>query len=298
MRDVDTQVTEFLTTKELAELLRIKERRVYELAASGEIPCLRATGKLLFPRAAVDAWLAHAGSVPSPGVAVRRPNVFLGSHDPLLDWALRESRCGLACLFDGSLDGLDRFSRGEGLAAGLHLYMADEEDWNIGVVRREFGSDPIILVEFAWRERGLIIAQGRGDAIRGLEDLRGRRVAPRQSGAGSQVLLDYLLRKTGILPVELKLTEPVRTETDAACAVLEGKADAAFGLSGLAARSGLGFVPVIRERFDLLVDRRSWFEQPMQRFLEFCRSDAFASRANELGGYDVSGFGRVLFNGV
>ena len=50
-------MTQYLTTRELAELLRIKERKVYDLAASGEVPCSRATGKLLFPREAIDAWL-------------------------------------------------------------------------------------------------------------------------------------------------------------------------------------------------------------------------------------------------
>ena len=40
----------YLTTKEVADLLRLKERKVYDLVAEGGIPCVRATGKLLFPR--------------------------------------------------------------------------------------------------------------------------------------------------------------------------------------------------------------------------------------------------------
>ena len=31
-----------------------------------------------------------------------------GSHDPLLEWAVRESRCGMAMLCHGSEDGLQR----------------------------------------------------------------------------------------------------------------------------------------------------------------------------------------------
>jgi len=31
-------------------LLRITERKVYDLAATGKVPCSRAMGKLLFPR--------------------------------------------------------------------------------------------------------------------------------------------------------------------------------------------------------------------------------------------------------
>ena len=110
-------------------------------------------------------------------------------------------------------------------------------------------------------------------------------------------MLEHLLKQEGLITTELEFTTIARTETDAAIAVLEGKADAAFGLLGLARQYRLGFVPIVRERFDLLVDRRSWFEQPMQRFTEFCRSTAFIAKAEELQGYDISGFGQVHFNG-
>jgi len=54
----------------------------------------------------------------------------------------------------------------------------------------------------------------------------------------------------------------------------------------------------VRERFDLLVDRRAWFEPPLQRLADFCRSAVFATKAAELPGYDVAGLGRVHFNGT
>ena len=122
-------MTEYLTTRELAELLRIKERKVYDLVASGEVPCTRATGKLLFPRDAIDDWLASKTFRPLSPAAARSP-VIVGSHDPLLEWALRASRCGLASYFDSSLDGLERFAGGEGIATGLHVYDAASDSWN------------------------------------------------------------------------------------------------------------------------------------------------------------------------
>ena len=38
------RMPEYLTTKELAELLRIKERKVYDLAAAGQVPCSKVSG--------------------------------------------------------------------------------------------------------------------------------------------------------------------------------------------------------------------------------------------------------------
>ena len=65
-------MAEYLTTRELAELLRIKERKVYELAASGQVPCSKAMGKLLFPREAVTAWLASRSSGPAETLTLIR----------------------------------------------------------------------------------------------------------------------------------------------------------------------------------------------------------------------------------
>lgn len=287
---------EYLTTRELAELLRIKERKVYDLAASGQIPCSRAMGKLLFPRHAVEAWLTRESSGGAPAKAARRPGVLLGSYEPLLEWALRESGCGLATLLDGSLDGLERFARGEGVASGLHVYDPETNDWNVAAVSARFAEASVALIEFAWRERGLIVAPGMASEFSDVAVLKGRRVVPRQGGAGSQVLLLQLVEQAGLDPEDIAWTGTARTEADAALAVLEGKADAALGLRAVAEQLRLTFVPLLRERFDLLIDRAAWFDPPLQKLVRFCHSPAFTTKVAEFAGYDVSGFGTVRFN--
>ena len=289
--------TEYLTTKELAELLRIKERKVYDLAASGAIPCSRAMGKLLFPRAAVEAWVAQHSSGAVAPLGAEHPAVILGSSDPLLEWALRESRSGLASFLDGSMDGLERFARGEGIATGLHVLDPASGDWNQAVATARFAGQPVVLAQWAWRDRGLIVAHGNPKKLRGVDDLAGLRIVPRQAAAGSQVLLEHLLQEAGIATGDIHQLPQARSESDAALAVLEGKADAALGLSSLAKQYQLDFVEIIKERFDLLVWRRDWFESAFQDLLEFCRSKRFLEKAQEMGGYDVSGMGRVHFNG-
>lgn len=292
------QESEYLTTRELAELLRIKERKVYDLAASGQIPCSRAMGKLLFPRQEIQAWLARESSGGGqPGIA-RRPDVFLGSYEPLLEWALRESGCGLATLLDGSMDGLERFVRGEGLATGLHVYDSESDEWNVPLVAARFAHAPVALIEFGWRERGLIVAPGREADFAEPTALRGQRLVPRQGGAGSQVLLHHLLTQAGLEAQDVQWAGTARTESDAALAVLEGKADATLGLRAMAGQLRLGFVPLLRERYDLLVDRAAWFDPPMQQLIRFCRSAAFQAKAADLAGYRIDGFGSVRFNGA
>lgn len=287
-------MTEYLTTRELADLLRIKERKVYDLAASESVPCTKAHGKLLFPRQAVLAWLENnSQGLDWPGNR-RAPDVVLGSHDPLLDWALRESRCGLATFFDGSEDGLNRLVNQEGIACGLHLPEAD--GWNRNTVAERCGALPVVLVQWAQRARGLLLNPDVAGRVRGLIDLAGLRVVPRQAQAGAQQLFLKLLSETSLSTGSIRFTDPARSESDAATMVAEGKADAAFGLQCFADQLNLAFVPVLTERFDLLVYRHAWFEPPLQTLMQFCRSDRFQRRAAEISGYDVREMGKVHYN--
>ena len=286
---------EYLTTQELAELLRIKERKVYELVSSNRIPCTRATGKLLFSRRDIDVWLNGKREGQVSGGS--RPEVLLGSHDPLLDWAIRESGCGLASNFNGSLDGVERFAAGQGMAAGIHLYDAEHDDWNIAEVRRRFDGRDVVLAEFCWRERGLVLGQRLSGKVSKIEDLAGCSIVPRQASAGSQILLLTILQQHGMSAQDIEFAPVAHTETDAVTCVLDGSADATLGLRAEASRFNLEFVPLLRERFDLLVDRRSWFEPAFQIFLSYCRSNAFGERAASFRGYDISCLGTVHFNG-
>src|SRR5215475_9615436 len=108
---------ELLTTDEAAAYLRLSERKLYELVGQGAVPCSKVTGKWLFPKTALDRWIA-AGLVRPPGFShAAAPPIVGGSHDPLLEWALRESGCDLASLPEGSEAGLRRLARGEVMVA-------------------------------------------------------------------------------------------------------------------------------------------------------------------------------------
>lgn len=290
---------EMMTTQEVARYLRIKERKVYELAKEGRIPCRRVTGKWLFPKRLIDAWLSE-GLKAAPAARVSPPPVVAGSHDPLLDWCLRESDCDLALLPAGSLDGLKRFAAGEALVCGLHVLDHETGEYNVPALRQWTDASGMVLIEWAWREQGLVLAAGNPLGIASLADLerKNARVVLRQSEAGSRILFDYLLAANGIDGSCLHmLAEVARSESDLALAVLEGRADAGLAVAAVARQHRLDFLPLQRERYDLLIRRHDYFEPPFQRLLAFTRTSSFAARVKELTGYDCSGLGRVVFNG-
>lgn len=277
----------FLTTKEVAEILRVKERKVYDLAAAGEIPHRRITGKLLFPRAELLDWIEAGCNAASAA----RPPVLTGSHDPLLDWAVRECGSNLATLFNGSRAGLDVFADGQAALAGLHI--PDGADWNIEAVA-DLDIKDCVLIAWAARARGLVLARNVADEIACFADLKGRRVVQRQPGAGGATFFDAMLAREGLSMADLDLVSGLaHTEYEAAAAVAAGQADAATGIEAMAQQFDLGFLPLAEERFDLLIDRRAYFTPPVQKLLAFARSAAFSEKAAAMGGYDLGQMGAV-----
>jgi putative molybdopterin biosynthesis protein len=289
----------YLTTREVADLLRIKERKVYELVSANAIPVCRVTGKLLFPREVITAWVDASAEYNGDLQALKDlPPVVAGSHDPLLDWALRESRSGLATVYEGSLGGLEKLAHGKAQVAGLHVFEPENGGWNRVHLARTPGLTSVVLIEWARRQQGLVVATDNPLNIESVADLAGRSVIPRQAAAGSQVLLQHLIDKAAIAGSITLLDTPASNETDIAHAVASGKADAGLAIESVARQFGLGFVPLAQERFDLAIWRRAYFELPIQNLLAFARTERFAERAAEMGGYDIGGLGTVQFNGA
>jgi molybdate-binding protein len=142
----------------------------------------------------------------------------------------------------------------------------------------------------------MVIREADAGAIGGFSDLPGRTVVPRQPESGAQRLLEHELEGAGIEADQLTWSSVAHSESDAILAVAQGAADAAFGLEALARPYGLHFVALVEERFDLLVDRRAWFELPMQRLLSFCATPDFRRHAETLAGYDLTEHGEVRWN--
>ncbi len=286
-RDTIDELPLYLTTREVAALLRVKERKIYDLAAAGEIPHRRITGKLLFPRAELMDWAGLAAE----GALSERPMVLAGSHDPLLEWAVRESGSGLATILNGSADGLRRFVDREAALAGIHFHEAGE--WNVGTVGK-WRLVGCVLLEWAVRARGLILSERVHDRVTGVADLGGMRVAMRQEGAAAAALFDELLREAGMRETDIdRLATPAWTETDAAAAVAAGEADAALGIEAMARQFDLPFRLLVLERFDLVVDRRAYFTRPVRALLDFAGGGAMREKAKAMGGYTLSGTGKV-----
>jgi excisionase family DNA binding protein len=291
---------DYLTTEEAAAYLRIKERKLYELVSEGAVPCSKVTGKWLFPRAALDRWIEAGLARPEGFLPVVPPPVVGGSHDPLLEWALRRSGAGLAMLPEGSEAGLARLARDEVAVAAIHVHGdGDDETANAEAVSRFASLHDAVVIGFARREQGLMTAPGDPLGLDGLEAAFGKkaRFGLRQKGAGAQLLFEALARRAGVdLPHLVAAPLPYPTGQDLALGIRAGEIDCGLATRAVAQAHGLGFRPLVWERFDLAMRRRTFFEPGPQAVLAIMRSPDFVRKAADFGGYDASEAGRVVLN--
>jgi len=294
---------EFLTTSEAAAYVRLGERKLYELVTSGAIPCSKVAGKWLFPRHELDLWVLSGLARPTGMIAADAPPIVGGSQDDLLEWTLRESGSGLASLTEGTARGVDRLQRGEVIAAAVHFHgdaisSTSVDEANIATVRAMPGLHDAVLVAFARREQGLLVAQGNPKHLHSLADVLATRaqMAVRQPGAGAQMLLDVLLTRAGAGHKDLRrLDPPCLTGPDLAAAIRTGKADCGIATRAAAKSAGLDFVPLLWENFDLLMRQRSYFRPSIQALIGFIGDKRLKQRAAELTGYDTMPAGQIRF---
>ncbi len=228
--------------------------------------------------------------------------VVIGSHDLTLDLLasdLRRTdpRLSLSSSNVGSLGGLLALQRGEAHLAGSHLLDEETGEYNVTYVRRMLLARRIVLVNLVHREQGLMVPKGNPLGIAGLRDLGrpGVSFVNRQRGSGTRVLLDYWMQRMGLGHGEIKGYEREEfTHTGVAAAVASGTASTGLGILAAARALGLDFVPLLKERYDLVIPAE-YYESPLLKpLLEVIRGTDFRAKIEQLGGYDASEMGKVL----
>jgi putative molybdopterin biosynthesis protein len=294
------------------EYLRVKLGRVGDRVVAtplqrgaGVITSLvRADGLVRIPRLSEGV---HAGATVEAEV-LRRPEdvyrtiVAIGSHDLALDLlssVLAGARPGMSLASSnvGSLGGLLALERDEAHLAGSHLLDEDTGEYNLPYVQRLLPDRAVVIMNLVYREQGLIVPPGNPKGIARLEDLLRPDVSfvNRQKGAGTRVLLDYKLKQLGADPARLRGYEREEfTHLAVAAAVQSGSADVGLGILAAARALGLDFVPLLRERYDLVIPLEHYESELLAPLLAIVRGESFRREVETLGGYDASEMGQIM----
>jgi putative molybdopterin biosynthesis protein len=229
--------------------------------------------------------------------------VVLGSHDNTLDLLAtllrrRDPRLRLSSGHVGSLGGLMALRQGRAHLGGSHLYDPETNSYNVPYIQKYLVGMPLKLINLAWRQQGFIVLPGNPLKIRTAADLArpGVRFINRQRGAGTRLLLDFLLKQEGLDPAAVQgYDREEYTHMAVAANVKSGTADAGLGILAAARALGLDFVPLTPERYDLVVPLPTFEDPRFQELLAVVRSPAFKTGAEALGGYDLKDCGKIVW---
>ncbi|MGF1587862.1 MAG: substrate-binding domain-containing protein [Pleurocapsa sp.] len=199
--------------------------------------------------------------------------------------------------FDNSISALHRLCRGEVHLAGMHLYDPITQNHNVAFVQAALKDTPAVLINLGIWEEGLLIQPGNPLNLKTVADLTlpGVTIVNREEGAGSRQLLERSLQQEGIASQTVKGFEQiVYGHLEVAQAVVTGKAVAGVSTASVAAAFGLGFIPLHRSRYDLVILKPYLEVAPVQQLLGTLGHRQVLSQLQALGRYDTSQTGEVV----
>jgi len=258
---------------------------------------VKADGLLVIPREVegYDRLTSHDIRLLSSLDEVKRTIVSIGSHDLIMDYIddlLSENHYRLSSSHIGSFGGVLAIKNGECHLAPVHIlengvyndFLIEKYDLNA------------YLYKGVERIQGIAVKKGNPLNIKGIKDLVNVKFANRQRGAGTRILLDYLLKEEGVNSSSIDGYDyELSTHMTVATAVSEGQVDAGLCIKSVAEMKGLDFIEVASERYDFLVDKGFAESDIFNKFINTIQSDDFKKKVEEIGGYVINDIGlRVI----
>lgn len=306
------------TTEEIAKLLKISKLTVYDLIKKGELPSYRVGKQMRVDPADLEAYKQRARGVQmnerpamtdtpahsntqslNTGI---RPIVITGqdlSLDILAKY-MEKNIDGIRPLraYVGSLVSLISMYRGESDIVSTHLLDGDTGEYNLPYIKKLLIGSSYIVVNLLSRNAGFYVQKGNPLSLKGWSDLStaNLRIANREKGSGARVLLDEQLRLHGIKSSALiGYQHEQSNHLGVASKVSSGEADVGIGIEKTASIVGnIEFIPLIQERYDLVMLKTANNQSWISALLQILRSDDFKMELNSISGYDLTRTGEIL----
>ncbi|MED4604141.1 helix-turn-helix transcriptional regulator [Paenibacillus validus] len=305
------------TTEDIAKILKISKLTVYDLIKKGELPAYRVGRQMRVDADDLERYKARAKggnlrpAVPQPETvrldtiretAGVRPLVITGqdvSLDILTKHIEKRTKSYRPLRSHvGSLDSLIAMYQGQADIVSTHLLDGDTGTYNVPYVRKLLTGHAYVVLNLVVRGAGLYVRRGNPKQILGWADLARDdiRIVNREKGAGARVLLDEQLRLHALSSRDVNgYDDEESNHLGVAGKVASGEADAGVGIERAASMVGVDFIPLIQERYDLVMLKHPHNEEWIGLITEIVRSDAFKKELRSIQGYDLTHTGTVMY---
>jgi len=299
---------EMMSTKEVADYLDIHEKQVYSLIKGKRIPCTKVTGKWLFLKKLIDEWIIN-NSENKIKFSAENPSdeekslLSSGSNDPVLDVLLnymKQINPGFRIFSSstGSTEGLKLLSKGITDIAWCHLYDPDTREYNIPFLSSYFKNKEVAVVHLFYRELGFLFSENSPLKPNNFNDLTlsGIKLINRQKGSGTRIFFDYNLKNNNIDAGSINgYRNEVYTHFEVGLSILSGEANTGIATVAISKLFGLNFVPLVKESFDMVLLKSTYFKKEIQAFIGVLNSDKFKKKVMPIGNYDFSDAGKIIY---
>ncbi|MFC3886224.1 substrate-binding domain-containing protein [Bacillus songklensis] len=301
------------TIEEVSKLLKVSKLTIYDLVKKGELPVFRVGRQMRVDAKDLENYIngnksTQSSTNPVPLIAPHRAetkkdhNIVISGQDLVLDILGKhiEKHSAYKPLrsYAGSLNSLISMYNGECDIVSLHMFDGDTGEYNLPYIKKILIGYPYILLNLISRKAGLYVQKGNPLNITSWADLGQQhvKIINREKGSGARILLDEQLRIHHISPRNIKGYKHEETNhLSVASAISNGLADAGVGIEKAAKIVEVDFIPLVKERYDLVILKKPENEELIKIVKEILTNSAFKSEINSLGDYDISQTGNILY---
>ena len=308
-----------LTALEVAELLKITKNTVYELAKRGEIPSYKVGKKLRIDKKDVQDYInnqKHTNSnqnsyfrtmakdyVTETESKIDEKDIIISGQDVIIDLlanSLEGKTNDIRILQSrlGSYVSLYELYNDKVSIASAHLWDGDTNEYNTAYVRKLLPGIPCSIINLCYRTQGFYVAKGNPKNIKNWSHLSNNNISiiNREKGSGTRILLDEKLRLHNISGQSINgYNTEKTTHLSVASSIARGEGDVGIGIEKVAQQvSGIEFIPLQIERYDLVIKRSDLIYPVYQRIIKIIQSQEFKDVLEGLGGYDLKDIGKIL----
>ncbi|CAM3958387.1 substrate-binding domain-containing protein [Mesobacillus zeae] len=302
------------TIEEVSQLLKVSKLTLYDLVKKGELPVFRVGRQMRIDANDLDTFIHREKRTDStkfqPPVRELNKNrikdsavIVISGQDFVLDILGKyvEKRTSFKTLrsYTGSLNGLISMYNEECDIVSLHMFDGDTGEYNLPYTKKILVGYPYVLLNLLSRKAGLYVKKGNPFNLTSWGDLNqdGITIVNREKGSGARILLDEQLRLNEISARNIKGYDHEETNhLSVASAVASGHADVGVGIEKVAKMAGIDFVPLITERYDLVILKSAKTEHLISVVKKILSSSEFQSEVHSLGDYDILNTGTVYYD--
>lgn len=320
---------DLLSAQEVSEILKISRNTVYELIKRGELNSSKIGKQLRVSRNEVNAYLngitqsvteSHYGyermirpalkNQKEPGINfvtdenIRGNEFIMCGQDFALDLLVNHLGAYSESLqlyrsYLTSYNGIYALYQGRVNIATAHLWDGETDEYNVPYVKKMMPGIPALIIRIGRRREGFYVQKNNPKRLSGWDDLKRRdiTIVNRERGSGTRVLLDEKLRLMGMMGDYIEgYHHECKSHFAVASLVSHGEADVGLGSEpGLMNVSGVDFIPLQTECYDLIMRLSDADKQPYKKIMEILASDKFKEDLKILGCYDTEETGKIIW---